>query len=290
MESMTGYGRAAAEGDGLRIQVELRGVNHKALDVHAVLPSVLLCHELECRKAVKAHVSRGHVDVRVSCEFVGEQAVEVRYAEGVALALGRMASRLVESGALARGMTLGDLMNLPGAVQVGLGPGMEERSGALLLQALEGAMAAFVRTRREEGGRIAGQFGVALATLRACATRARTLQDQQVEAVRTALNQRIQQIGVTVEPGRLEQEVALAAEKADVAEEVVRLESHLKALGDLLAGEGRDLGKRLDHLLQEMQREISTLLAKSGLMELTQAGLEMRLVVEQLREQALNVA
>ena len=97
-------------------------------------------------------------------------------------------------------------------------------------------------------------------------------------------------MGVDIDPGRLEQEAALAGERADVAEELVRLHTHLEAMGHLLEGTPKDQGKRLDHLLQEMQREVSTLLAKADLVELTQVGLEMRLVVEQLREQTQNVA
>jgi uncharacterized protein (TIGR00255 family) len=88
----------------------------------------------------------------------------------------------------------------------------------------------------------------------------------------------------------MEQEVALLAQRADVTEELVRLRAHLEALSALLSEEDREQGRRLDHLLQEMQREISTLLAKSDLLPLTQAGLQMRLVVEQMREQAQNVA
>lgn len=290
MESMTGYGRSSSEAEGLRIVVELRGVNHKALDIHIALPSVLLCHELDCRKAVRERINRGHLDLRVTCEFVGEQAVEVRYAEGMALAVGRLASQLQDSGVLARGMTLGDLLSIPGAVQVGLGPEMEERSGALLKKNLEAALDRLIQTRREEGGRLLDQFRAAQATLAAQVAKLDGLRQLQLEISRENLNQRVRQMGVSVDAGRMEQEIALAAERSDVAEEVVRLQAHASALSAMLESQERDLGKRLDHLFQEMQREISTLLAKSSLIELTQVGLESRLLVEQLREQVQNVA
>lgn len=290
MESMTGYGRAAVEREGLRISCELRGVNHKGLDIHLILPPVLLCHELACRRVIREKIARGHVDLRGNLEFLGEEAVEVRYAEGVAHALGRLASKLTEEGSLARGMTLGDLLGLPGAVQVGLNPALEESAGGLLLEALAQALNQLATTRAGEGERLLDQFQRGASVLGAHLERLAPLLPAQVEAARQKLALRIAQLAVSVDPGRLEQEVALAAERADVAEEFERLKSHQASLRELLAPQVSDRGKRLDHLLQEMQREISTLLAKASLMEITQTGLEMRLLVEQLREQAQNVA
>lgn len=287
---MTGYGRASSEGSGLRIAVEIRGVNHKGLDVHLLLPASLMCHEMACRRAVRERISRGHLDVRVGLEFAGEEAVEVRYAEGVARALGHLSARLSEEGALAQGMTLGDLLTLPGAIQVGLNPAIEERAGALLIETMDRALASLLQSRQEEGIRIRDQFDRGAASMGGLLQRLGPLLPAQVEAARQRLAQRAAQIVAGVDPARLEQEVALAAERADISEEFVRLKSHQVALGGLLGGAVTDRGKRLDHLLQEMQREVSTLLAKAGLMEITQAGLEMRLLVEQLREQAQNVA
>ncbi len=290
MESMTGYGRASAESGGLRIGTEIRGVNHKGLDVHLMLPPALMCHELACRRMARERVSRGHMDVRVSLEFMGEEAVEVRYSEGVARALGHLSKRLTDEGALSRGMTLGDLLSLPGAVQVGLNPTLEDAAGVLLQEALGLALDGFLMTRHEEGRRLKDQFDRGEGSLAAFLERLDPLLPAQVEAARLKLAQRVAQVAVSVDPARLEQEVALAAERADVAEEFERLKSHRQALTVLLAEGVTDRGKRLDHLLQEMQREISTLLAKACRMEITQIGLDMRLLVEQLREQAQNVA
>ena len=287
---MTGYGRSTAEGEGLRVTCEVRGVNHKGLDVHLSLPPGFVCHELACRRAVRERVGRGHLDVRVSLEFLGEEAVEVVYAEGVAHALGRLASRLTEEGSLARGMTLGDLLSLPGAVQVGLNPALEGRAGALLLGTLAESLDALLRTRAEEGARLRSQFERGAASMASFLERVEPMLPAQVEAARQKLGQRVAQIAVSVDPARLEQEVALAAERADITEEFERLKSHHQALEKLLGADVTDRGKRIDHLLQEIQREVSTLLAKANLMEITQAGLEMRLLVEQLREQAQNVA
>ena len=290
MESMTGYGRAAAEGSGLRVLIEVRGVNHKGLDVHAYLPPQLLRHEMACRNRVRSTVGRGRVEVRAFLELLGERAAEVHLSQGLARALGRAAAQLQGEGVLASGLAFGDLLSLPDAVQVRLDPGSEAEAEELLLRALGNALDEFKASRRAEGVRLKAQFVEALGALQGHCASAAALKERQAEEARQRLAQRVKQLGLSVEPGRIEQEVALQAERSDVEEEVVRLHSHLMALGQLLEGSPGDLGRRLDHLLQEMQRETSTLLAKASLYELTQVGLAIRLVVEQLREQAQNVA
>ncbi|MGC8764225.1 MAG: YicC/YloC family endoribonuclease [Acidobacteriota bacterium] len=287
---MTGFGRAEVEGEGLRLRVEVRGVNHKGLDVQVSLPASLLAHEPALRSAVKAKVHRGRVEVRVFLEALGEEAVEVRYSEAAARALAAFAQDLQRRGLLSRGMTLSDLLEVPDAVQIRLSPQAEAEAGRILLAALEAALEGFRQTRRAEGEHLSSQFHRALQSLADLRAEAAALAPGQAAQAAERLQQRIAALGASVEPGRLEQEVALIAQRADVTEELVRLEAHIQALGPLLSEEGREQGRRLDHLLQEMQREISTLLAKSDLLPLTQAGLQMRLVVEQMREQAQNVA
>jgi uncharacterized protein (TIGR00255 family) len=270
--------------------VEIRGVNHKGLDLHVYLPGQLLRHELACKNMVRAMVGRGRVEVRVFLELLGERAVEVHLSEGVAHALGKLAARLQQEGTLSGGLAFGDLMGMPDAVQVRLDPAAEAEAERVLLSAAEKALKEFKVSRNQEGQRLEGQFRQAAQDLADHVASAAHLKDRQLESARQRLTQRVQQMGVSVEPGRMEQEVALQAERADVEEEVVRLQSHLQALDALLDQCPQDQGRRLDHLLQEMQRETSTLLAKAAIYELTQVGLKVRLIVEQLREQAQNVA
>lgn len=287
---MTGYGRAEVEGAGLRLRVEVRGVNHKGLDLQVSLPSSLLSHEPALRKVVRERVPRGRVEFRAFLETVEAEAVEVRYSEAAARALGAFADDLRQKGLLDRGMTLTDLLGLPDAVQIRLSPAAEAEGGRILLEAAEAALDRFRDTRRAEGRRLEGQFRAALASLNALRREAEGLAPEQAAQAAERLSQRVAALGATVEPGRMEQEVALVAQRADVTEELVRLGAHLSALEALLGEEGGDQGRRLDHLLQEMQREVSTLLAKSDLLALTQRGLDMRLLIEQMREQAQNVA
>jgi len=290
VESMTGFGRGTAERGTLRVGVEVRGVNQKGLDLHLRLPAPFLRHEMVCREQVRGRVARGRVDVTVALDLLGPSAVEFSVAQGVAAAAGRTAEQLRREGLLERGLTFSDLMALPDAVSVRLAPDAEEEAKVLLLEALSQALEGFCSTRRGEGSRLLLQFETVSATMREELGKVRSLQPTQLEGARERLCQRLAQLRVDAEPGRLEQEVAMAAQRCDVSEEVERLDAHLSALAKLLREEGGDQGRRMDHLLQEMQREISTLLAKSASLELTRSGMALRLAAEQLREQTQNVA
>lgn len=290
MESMTGYGRSSGESAGLRVGVEVRGVNNKGLDVRLHLPPYLTYAEQTCREAVRRIIKRGRVEVRITLSVVNRRAVEVKLSEGTASALAELAASMERDGELARGLTFSDLMAVPDAVRVEISRDVEEEAQKLLLSVLDGALSEFSASRRSEGERIKRQFDEASMRLDGLMVKAKTAAAGQVEAVRERLGKRIEALGVAVDPGRIEQEVALAADRSDVAEEQVRLASHLEAMKNLLTKGDDALGKRLDHLFQEMQREISTMLAKSDLMDLSKTGLEMKLIVEQLREQVLNVA
>lgn len=290
MESMTGYGRSSGESAGLRVGVEIRGVNNKGLDVRLYLPPYLTYAEQASRGAVRRVINRGRVEVRVTLSVVNREAIDVKLSQGTASALAELAASMESDGKLARALTFSDLMAVPDAVRVGIRRDAEEGAEQLLLSVLDVALSEFSESRLSEGERIKRQFDEACARLDGLLGRAKAAATEQVPAIRERLGKRIATLGIAVDPGRIEQEVALAADRSDVAEEQVRLGSHLEAMTSLLAKGADALGKRLDHLLQEMQREISTMLAKSDIMELSKTGLEMKLIVEQLREQVLNVA
>jgi len=187
-------------------------------------------------------------------------------------------------------MTLSDLLQVPDAVTIGLHPDLESKASELLDRCVQAALERFLCVRREEGERLSRQFLKTAGELAEYVLEARSLQKKQVAEMRRRILERTEELRSELDPERIEQEIALLAEKADVEEEIVRLNAHLEALGQLLSGPEGGAGKRMDHLFQEMQRETSTLLAKSRLLELTKIGMEIRLRVEQMREQVQNVA
>jgi len=287
---MTGFGSAVMEDAGLRITVEARSVNGKGLDLHLKLPAPLARHEILCREAVRAKVGRGRVDMPVTMEFTSPQAVKISVSEGVIRAASEAAAKLKNEGLLDRGLTWSDLEALPEAVRAGLSAEAEEAAGQLLGRVIEKAVGALLKTRVEEGERLKGQFEEARSRIMDALLKVRGLMPEQRVKERQRLTGRLNDLDVAVDPGRLEQEVALCAQKSDISEEVVRLEAHMEALGYLLSNGKSDLGRRLDHLVQEIQRETSTLLAKSAILELTRLGMDIRLDAEKMKEQAQNVS
>lgn len=290
MESMTGYGKASEEAGGLRVTAEVRGVNHKGLDIHMRMPQSLWNREPACREAVRTRASRGRVDVGVTLDLLSEEAVEVRLSEGVLRSLGTITASLVAEKKLERGLTFSDVLAVPEALSIRLSEARQAEAEGCLERALAAALDAFSASRRGEGQRLKAQFEEGRASLENLLESAEARESDQGAEVRKRLESQLAELRAQLDPQRLEQEVLLLVQKADVREEVVRLRAHAKELGDILAKSGGGEGKRLDHLFQEMQREVSTLLAKSATLGLTRAGMEMRLLVEQLREQVQNVA
>lgn len=290
MESMTGYGKAADESGGIRVTAEVRGVNHKGLDIHLRLPQSLWNREPACREAVRSRAARGRVDVGIALELLAEEAVEVRLSEGVLRSLGSITATLVAEKKLERGLTFSDVLAVPEALSIRLSEARQAEAEGCLDRALASALDHFSASRKGEGARLEMQFQEGRAALEGLLSTAEGLEPVQGREVRARLESQLAELKGQLDPQRLEQEALLLAGKADVREEVVRLRAHSIELERILSKGAGGEGKRLDHLFQEMQREVSTLLAKSATLELTRCGMEMRLLVEQLREQVQNVA
>lgn len=291
MRSMTGFGQASWEGNGQRLSVEVRSVNQRFLDVKLSLPRECQAWEAELRELVSGVAERGKIEVTV---FRGGGAsdgavVEVNEALGRALTDGwrRLQKRLDLPGTLDLGMLVsrgGDLVRI---VERKADPNRDlPRVRGLVTAALRD----FNRARDREGKALAADMQRRLKHLRRlhAGLQARTA------ALVPELSQRLQErvtvlLGKqTVSEERLVQEAALLAERADVTEELVRLESHLDRLGALLRQRG-SIGKAIDFLIQEIHREINTVASKSADLEVTNLTLDARAEVEKLREQTQNV-
>jgi uncharacterized protein (TIGR00255 family) len=299
--SMTGYAQARTEYNGWAIRVSLRSVNHKSLDLRVRLPEGFEIFEPRLRQTARARIRRGHVEVAVVAEAAGASAVQVNRALAEAY--------LREAVELRREMHLGNepdvvgILRLPGVIAAGplAVPDSEEEQeklGAELAACLETAVTRLEEMRRHEGAHLAEEMS---RRLRGIAERAAQIECK-AEAARPAFARRLEARlrefagGAGVDPARVAQEAAILAERSDVTEELSRLKSHVAQFGRMLEGAGTpgELGKRLDFLLQEMQRETNTLLAKSPGVEaeglaITDLGLEIKAEIEKLREQVQNV-
>ena len=299
IHSMTGFAQAHVDREGCALRINLRSVNHRFLDLHLRMPDGFEVFEARIRQAIRNSLRRGHVDVNVYYEPAGASAVEVN--REVAEAYMKAVERLRREFNVKTEPDLIALFRLPGVVAA---PGsaselqneeVQAKLGAQLDACLELVLHRLETMRRSEGQALAKEMQGILARISSRTVELEAL----VEGVRPAFARRLAVRlgellnGVQLDPARLAQEAALLAERSDVSEELARLRSHVDQFEKLLAGAG-ETGKKLDFLLQEMQREANTLLSKTPGVEseglaITGLALEVKSDIEKLREQAQNV-
>jgi uncharacterized protein (TIGR00255 family) len=289
IRSMTGFGAGRGAAGGEEVEVEARSVNHKFIEVKVRLPRELAALEHEATRAVKERLARGGVDVAVRRTAAGgtlAPRVDTALAEAYARAFREVRDRL----GLAGDVALGDVLAADGVVR------LDEREvdvaavRAALAAALGRALDALVAMRAAEGEALARDLEARLATIEGLAARVSELSPRAVEQHRTRLAERVADLarGVKLDPGRLEQEVALFADRTDVAEETTRLASHLAQARALLAS-GDPAGRKLDFLVQEMHREANTIGSKSQTAEISTLVVALKAEIERMREQVQNV-
>jgi uncharacterized protein (TIGR00255 family) len=295
MKSMTGYAQAQASWRGLTIRISVRSVNHRFLDLHARLPEGFEALEPRLRQAVRERIHRGHVDVTVRYELSGPAAVGVN--KEVAAGYLEAANALREQFGIRTEPDLAAILRLPGVI----GPPaasldddlaqLESLAGQCLGEALD----RLDRMREEEASALRDEMAAHLSNVAALAAQIQTLAERARPAFARRLESRLKDLlgEAALDPARIVQEASLAAERSDVSEELARLASHVRQFESLLAASA-DVGKKLDFLLQEMQREANTLLSKTpgseaeGL-QITALGLEIKSEIEKIREQVQNI-
>lgn len=292
VHSMTGFARAAGSFGPWSYAWELKSVNAKGLDLRLRTPAGFDAVEIKARTAVSARLSRGAV--------IGNLAAKREDEASVARINQETLTRLIDALAAAKPppgvgpATLDGLLSVRGVVEV-VEPQESEAQRAELdahvLSALDDALEFLVVSRAAEGSALAAVLAARLDRLEDLATQADAAPGRQPEAVREKLAAQIAKLLESadgLDPARLHQEAVLLAVKADIREELDRLKTHIAGARDLLA-KGGPIGRRLDFLAQELGRETNTLCAKSGDAALTAIGLEMKIEVEQWREQVQNI-
>lgn len=291
IHSMTGFGGASAQSGDELVSVELRSVNGKFCDVKVRLPRELAELEIEVGKQVKARLSRGNVDVFVRREAASKTGALVPRVNGELMK--SYAESLQEAAhkvGIDPKLSLSDLLELDGVVELEELPPDLEGAKQALAQALEQGLEALVSVRQREGAALETDFRERIAILRELSGRARELVPEQVAAYKERLESRLLELaaGVEIDPQRLAQEVVFFADRSDVSEELTRLDAHFDEFERLLGGEP-PVGRRIEFLLQEINRETNTLGSKSHDTQIAQLVVEMKVEVERLREQSLNV-
>ena len=296
---MTGFAQARVEREGSSVRINLRSVNHRFLDLHLRMPDGFEVFESRIRQAIRNRLRRGHVDVNVYYEPGGTGTVEVNHdlVESYMKAVERLRQEFgvkAEPDLVAL-FRLPGVVAAPGAASDALSEEKQERLGEQVEACLEQALNKLEVMRRSEGQSLAAEMQGILGRIAARTAEVEALAERVRPAIARRLAERLEELlkGVQLDPVRLAQEAALLAERSDVSEELARLRSHVEQFGKLLAGAG-EAGKKLDFLLQEMQREANTLLSKTPGVEseglaITGLALEVKSDIEKLREQAQNV-
>jgi len=284
LNSMTGFARQVAESPLGTLTCEIRSVNHRYLDVSFRLPEELRAKELELRQRVGETVSRGKVEC--SLHFRRALGDDGKINQDLVRQLG---NRIEEIGRLlpkTRKIDPIDIMRWPGVVEEA-----ELETESLIAAAsgvLTETLAALAEMRASEGERIAAMLQSRCEEILKIAARVKTRMPEVLASVRNKQRERIDKLDVEADPARLEMELALIAQKLDVDEELDRRGSHVSEMNKVLSG-NEPVGRRLDFLMQELNREANTLGSKTADAETTKAAVDLKVLIEQMREQIQNI-
>ncbi|MEJ7616797.1 MAG: YicC/YloC family endoribonuclease [Pyrinomonadaceae bacterium] len=280
-------------GDDFTVAIDLKTVNNRFLDVHLRTGAELSHIEATLKKRIASRLARGRVDVQVSLDRTGETGYELNrpLIAGYLAAFGALRADFQLTGE----PDINSVLRLPGAMQVA----RHELGGDIIAgveRALDQALDELEAMRSQEGASLAEEMRARLDTIERQAVVIAAGADAQAEHYRARLQKRVKEllqreaaeITVELDQGRLAQEIAYLAERSDISEELARLRSHVAQFGTTIDEDG-ETGKRLDFLLQELNREANTILSKATDLEIKEAGLVLKTEIEKLREQVQNV-
>jgi uncharacterized protein (TIGR00255 family) len=288
IKSMTGYGKGTATGEKFTATVDVRSVNNRNLDIHWRAPQDLAPLEIQLKKQVQAAVSRGRVDVNISFQQTGDTVYELNrpLIRGYLEALRTMREEFGLTGEA----DLATLARLPNVMLAPTTNTLSEAAVQGIEAAITQALTALVAMRAVEGHELQKELLARVDRIEKHLVVIEANAGTIADFYREKLQKRIAELldKAVIDETRLAQEVAYLSERCDISEEIARLKSHLAQLRELLNSDG-EIGKKLDFLLQETNREANTILSKASELEICDAAIEIKTEVEKLREQANNV-
>ena len=286
LNSMTGFARAVAETPFGTLTCELRTVNHRYLDVQFRLPEELRPKEIDLRNRIGDVLKRGKIEcslhLRRAASGDGELSLNKNLIKQIGASVNEISNLLTDT----RAIDPVDVLRWPGVVaepEIDTEPLFAEASALI-----DGALESMQLMRESEGARIAEMLMSRLGEIVDIANAVRKRMPEVLTAVRTKQKERIDILNVDADPARLETELALIAQKLDVDEELDRLQSHVSEVTEALQ-KSEPVGRRLDFLMQELNREANTLGSKSADTETTTAAVNLKVLIEQMREQIQNI-
>lgn len=294
IRSMTGFARLRRQSPDGEAVITVKGVNHRGLDLHFQMPGALDPYETAMRALIRKKMSRGHIEIRASYHRNKSGAtagLNLELLEAYLAAFKEASHRY----SITAEPDLNVALRMPGMLEPAADQEPEAELQEFLLALLGDALDELNRVREREGAETVVVLQERTKSIREAVGRVREIRSRAVPAFQQRLRERLSELlgGSTIEPQRLVQEAAILADKSDIGEEIARLEIHSEQLDQMLE-KGGEVGKRLDFLLQEMNREANTMLSKTnGIGEqglvLTEVALGIKADIEKIREQSLNL-
>lgn len=290
MFSMTGYGRGEVKEGGVELTVEIKTVNNRYLDVSVKCPRIFNAFEDKIRSTVREKLTRGHADVFVALSDKREREKTLRLDEGAAKAYVAAARQVRDLFPDAENdLTVTNILRFPDVIRAEDASAADDELVAALTSALESALDHLNAMREVEGGKLKADMLSRMATVEGLVADVEKRAPAVAENYRLKLMAKIEKIldGTEVDQGRLLTEAALFADKSNIDEELTRLHSHISQFRAICAE--RLVGRKLDFLVQEFNRETNTICSKSNDLEVTRLGLALKNEIEKIREQVQNV-
>lgn len=291
MKSMTGFGRCEIMEGERKFTVEIKGVNHRYLDTNIRMPKKLNFFETAIRSLLKQSIQRGKVDIFITYEDLSESQVALKYNETLAKEYLFYFQKMADTFSLENDIRVSSLSRYPEILTMEEQAPDEEKLWIGLKSALDGAIEQFVETRGLEGENLkkdlTGKLDGMLKMVECIEERA----PQIIAEYRKKIEKKVKELleDTQIEDSRIAAEVVIFADKICTDEEVVRLKSHVEHMKETLLSDENGIGRKLDFIAQEMNREANTILSKANDLEISNLGIELKTEIEKIREQIQNI-
>lgn len=291
LKSMTGYGKGQCESELYRIKVEIKSVNHRYLDINVKLPRYLIYLEESIKKTVKDYLNRGKVDVFINFEFINVSSVDVKVDLPLARSFKAALEELKEELKIEDSIRLSNLLSVSDILRTEKRDLDDDLVWDTLNTSLKDALEQISEMRIFEGDQLKEDMLTKLDSIESIILSVEERSPLVVDEYRTKLNDRINNLledKSLIDPDRLAMEVAIYADKSSIDEEITRLRSHISQFKEILTQDG-GVGRKLDFLIQEFNREVNTIGSKSSDSKLVSFVVELKSEVEKIREQVQNI-
>lgn len=290
IKSMTGFGRCEVLKDSRKFTVELKSVNHRYLDVNIRMPKKLNFFETSIRTLLKSYADRGKVDIFITYEDLSQSQVSVKYNAALAAEYLKYLNQMAEEFSLDNDVRVSTLSRYPEVFTMEECSEDEDELWNGLKEALEGAFSQFVEMRTKEGERLKEDILLKLDLLSEQIRFTEERSPQIIAEYRTKLEEKMRELleDTQIDDNRIAAEVILFADKICTDEEVVRLKSHIQHMKETLE-ESNGIGRKLDFIAQEMNREANTILSKANDLDISNRAISLKTEIEKIREQIQNI-